>query len=272
MTTRLNRRSAMASLTGLGLAGFATAGTVRAQSTPSADSPSGSETVIVVSATGQASAPATHAVGQLILRAQNAPIPIDPAAGSVSPEADAKPVVTQNDLDTLIGILVGLGVDPTMIVSSKNDSPFANGFYGPGSGVIAFQVNGEAMKSLPTLLEALMTGATELTLLFDPPGAMYLSDTCEDLRGAAFEDAVINGREEATLMANALGVSLGNLVRVAKQMVMFGPSAYGYINSDACDDLISLGTATRSFLPAFDPELASTFDVFASFEFTFATA
>lgn len=271
MSRTLDRRHAIASLTGLGVASIASVGSIRAQSTPVANSPGGAETVIVVSATGQASAPASHVLGQLVLRAQSAPMPIDPAAGSIPPTADAMPMVTQNDLDFLIGILVGMGVNPAMIVTSKSDSRNSPGFYGPGSGVIAFQLDGEAMKMLPTLLDALVAGAKELTLVNEPPASMYLSNSCQDLRGQAFQNAVSNGRDEAGLMANALGVGLGNLVKAVKIMVMFGPSAYGYINSDSCEDLISLGTAIRSFLPAHDPALPSIFDVFANVELTFTT-
>ena len=115
-------------------------------------------------------------------------------------------------------------------------------------GVIVFQLDGDAVKTLPNLLEAATSAATEQGLLYDPPGAMYLAAGCEDLRASAFQDAVAVGKEDATLLADALGVELGGLTRAVKLGVNYGPAAYGFNQSDSCDDLVDLGRLAH--LPA----------------------
>jgi hypothetical protein len=144
--------------------------------------------------------------------------------------------------------------------------------FGPGTAVVVFQLDGEQIKTLPDAYEAATAVVTERGLSFDPPGAMLLADTCQDLRGEAFRDAVVQGTDEAMLMADALGVGLGELKLARKQSVSFGPAAYGYTSSDACEDLVKLGTAVRSFLPAWDATLPNEFMVYAMVELTFATA
>ncbi len=68
-----------------------------------------------------------------------------------------------------------------------------------------------------------------------------------------------------------MGVEISGLRQARKQSVSFGPAAYGYTASDACDDLVDLGTALRAYLPPFDPSLPNEFAVFAMVELTFAT-
>ena len=63
----------------------------------------------------------------------------------------------------------------------------------------------------------------------------------------------------------------GELGLARKQSVTFGPAAYGCTTSDACEDLIDLGTAVRSVLPAWDAMLPNVFLVYAMVELTFAS-
>ena len=269
MSPTLDRRRAIVSLAGIGAAGFATSRTAFAQSTPAAEATPADGAAIVVTVTGSASAPATHAIGQIVMRAQYSPMPPDdPTAASDV----AAPEVGAADVQAVVDALVAQGIDQAQILTNINSAGVGGGMFGPGTAVVVFQLDGEQIKTLPDAYEAATAVVTERGLSFDPPGAMLLADTCQDLRAEAFRDAVVQGTDEAMLMADALGVGLGELKLARKQSVSFGPAAYGYTSSDACEDLVNLGTAVRSFLPAWDATLPNEFTVFAMVELTFATA
>jgi uncharacterized protein YggE len=268
MSPTLDRRSAIVSLAGIGAAGFATSRSAFAQSTPAAGTTAADGAAIVVTVTGSASAPATHAIGQIIIRAQYNPTPPD------DPTADsgvAGPEVRAEDVQAVVGALIAQGIDQAQILTNINSAGIGGGMFGPGTAVVVFQLDGEQIKTLPDAYEAVTSVVTERGLAIDQPGAMLLADTCQDLRGEAFRDAVAQGMDEATLMADALGVGLGELRLARKQSVSFGPAAYGYTSSDACEDLVDLGTAVRSFLPAWDATLPNEFTVYAMVELTFAS-
>jgi len=269
MSPTLDRRRAIVSLAGIGTAGLATSRSTLAQATPTSEASSGEGAGIVVTVTGSASAPATHAIGQIVIRNQYAPMPPDDptAKGTVS-----APEVSAEDVQAVVGALIAQGIDQVQILTNINSAGVGGGMFGPGTAVVVFQLDGEQIKTLPDAFEAATSAVAERGLTFDPPGAMLLADTCQDLRGEAFRDAVAQGRDEAELMADALGVGLGELTLARKQSVSFGPAAYGYTSSDACEDLVNLGTAVRSFLPSWDATLPNEFTVFAMVELTFAIA
>lgn len=269
MSPTLDRRRAIVSLAGIGAAGFVSAHTVTAQGTPTVDQIPGQGPSVVVTATGSASAPATHAIAQIIVRAQYGPVPLEEEPGLSPPQT--APEVSADDVAAIVAALVEEGLDESMILSTSSEGGFGGGYFGPGSAVIAFQLDNEQIKTLPNLLKVATETATDLDLVFDQPGTMYLSDTCDDLRAAAFQDAVEKGTEEAMLLADAMGVTLAGLSQARKQSVSFGPAALGYTASDACDDLVDLGTAVRSYLPPYDATLPNEFVVYAMVELTFST-
>jgi uncharacterized protein YggE len=240
-----------------------------AQGTPGADSDSDQHATIVVTVTGSASAPATHAIGQIVVRGQYPPMPIDDA--NAKPDV-ATPQIAADVVQDIVDALLAQGVDRALILTSTTEVGIGGGMFGPGTAVVVFQLDGEQIKTLPTVLEAATAVVTERQLAFDPPGVMLLTDTCQDLRAAAFQDAIARGSDEATLMADALGVALGDLIQARKQSVSFGPAAYGFTASDACEDLVDLGTAVRSYLPTWDATMPNEFTVYAMVELTFLTA
>jgi len=274
MSPTLDRRHAIASLAGFGIAGIASAQALATQSTPTAD-PSLDITgsiggaVIAVSATGRASAPADRAIGQLVVRNQYGGK--DPK-GPMPADAAATPEVSSDVASMFVDALIEAGVAEASIVTIVPDETGGSSYFGPGTAVVVFQVEGEGIKTLGSLLGALTAIALEQGLMYDQPGAMLLSDACQDLRGSAYVDAVAVGQQEATLIADALGVELGELVRAAKQSISFGPASYGMSPSDACDDLVDLGSAVRTYLPPFDPSMTNEFTVYAAIELTFAIA
>ena len=101
---------------------------------------------------------------------------------------------------------------------------------------------------------------------------MYLAEGCEDLRAEAFADSVTVAMADATLIADALGVELGDVTRAAKMSVTYGPASYSWNMTDSCDSLVDLGTALRTYLPPYDVSMASEFVVYATVEYTFAAA
>lgn len=272
MSPTLDRRRALVSLAGLGAAGLASSRTAAAHTgdhTPTADQALLDGTTIVVTATGSASTPATHAIAQIIMRAQYDTAP--PVKEESTPLPPTIPQVNPEDVQVVVAALVEQGVDQSMILTSGTETGFGGGYFGQGTAVIVFQLDGEQIKTLANLLTVATETVTSLGLMFDPPGAMYLSDTCQDLRADAYQDAIATGGEEAALIADAMGVEISGLRQARKQSISFGPAAYGYTASDACADLVNLGTAVRSYLPPFDPSLPNEFAVFAMVELTFAT-
>jgi uncharacterized protein YggE len=273
MSPTLDRRRAITSLSALGLGGLATINSTHAQATPDAEEENAA--TIVVTATGRASAPATTAIGQIVFRSTAVPIPIEdgpatePAVDAPVPEYG---IVAQSDLDVVVAALVAQGVDPSAILSAASNSGTVTSYFGYGTGVVVFQLNGEEIKTLQFLLDVAAGAGSDVLLQNDPPGAMYLADECLDLRQDAFTDAVVRGREEASMIASALGVELGNLVKATKQMVSYGPAAYTATIGDSCDDLINLGSALRTYMPMFDPTLPNEFGVYATLELVFGTA
>ena len=87
MSPTLDRRRAIVSLAGVGVAGIATTRAAIAQGTPDAEPVPADEAVLVVTATGSASAPATHAIAQIVIRANYG---AEPIRGSVrDPRSEA---------------------------------------------------------------------------------------------------------------------------------------------------------------------------------------
>ena len=272
MSPTLDRRRAIASIAGLGVAGLASARVVTAQASPTVDEFATLDTLpgIVVPVTGRASAPADRAIGQLIVRSgYGMPMPVDPMTEqAVDPMAT--PQVPADVITMMVDALVEAGVDPADILTTDPSVPGGTGYFGPGTAVVVFQVTGEGIKTLGSLLEMLTTIAIEQGQMHDQPGWILLSDACQDLRGQAYANAVEVGRNEATLIAEALDVELGELLRAAKQSISFGPAAYGMVPGDSCDDLVDLGSAVRSYLPPFDATMPNEFTVYAMVELTFA--
>jgi uncharacterized protein YggE len=269
MSPTLDRRRALVSLAGIGAAGIATTRSAIAQGTPAAESVPGAHAAIIVTATGSASTPATHAIAQVVIRANYGAEPVqDPSAtpGATPPPNSAE------DVQSVVDALVAQGVDQAQILTNITTSGIGGGAFGPDSAVVVFQVNGEQIKTLPVSLGIATRAIAERGLLFDQPGAMYLADTCQDLRGEAYQDAVAQGMTEAALLADAMGVSLTGLTQAKKQSVTYGPAAFGYGQSDSCGDLVNLGVATRTYLPGYDAALPNEFTVYATVELTFATA
>jgi hypothetical protein len=271
MSPTLDRRSALLSIAGLGAAGLISTRTAIAHGTPEIEgSPAATVELpsIIVTSTGSGSAPADRAIGQVILRPPySQPMePPDPAA--VMPIAT--PVVEPGQVEAVVAALVAAGVKEENIRSNVAGTSYG-GMFGLGSAVIVFQLDGDEGVSLAEMLTLATVTATELGVAVDPPGAMYLADSCQDVRAIAFADAIEQGNQEAALIADALGVEITRLMQARKISISFGPIAYGYSGSDACDDLVDLDAAVRTYLPTFEATLPAEFTVYATMELTFLT-
>ena len=272
MSPTLDRRRAIASIAGLGVAGLASTRVATAQASPTVEEFAALDNLpgIVVPVTGRAFAPADCAIGQLIVRAQFwGPKQIDPMSEAPA-DPMATPEISMDVITMMADALVEAGVDPANILTTDPTVAGGSSFFGPGSAVVVFQVEGEGIKTIGSLLEMLTMITVEQGLMHDQPGWMLLSDACNDLRGQAYANAVEVGRQEAELIAGALGVELGELIRAAKQSVSFGPAAFGTYPGDSCENLVDLGSAVRSYLPPFDASMPNEFTVYAMVELTFA--
>lgn len=270
MSPTLDRRRAIASFAGIGIASAASMRSATAQATPTLELAPATEvdgTSIIVTVTGAASAPADYVIAQIVIRAGFSDVPLD---YSQSPEGIGSPlVVTRGDVDAVAAVLIENGVDQTQVLTSAAEAGIGGGYFGPGTGIVVFQLDGEQIKTLPLLLAAATDAVTGLGYMFDQPGAMYLARSCQDQRAEAYANAVQVGREEAQLLATALGVEIEGLKQARKLAVSFGPAAYSVSSSDSCGDLVDLGSAIRTYLPPFDVSITSEFIVYAMLELTF---
>jgi uncharacterized protein YggE len=105
----------------------------------------------------------------------------------------------------------------------------------------------------------------------DPPSAMMLAESCDDMRGEAFVNAVAAARADAELLAAATDVGLGPMIQATKLSISYG-QAYTTGQEDTCEALVDLGTALRTYLPQFDASAPNVFSVLASVQLTFAIA
>src|SRR5688500_5457889 len=127
MPPTLDRRRALVSLAGIG-AGIASARTVSAPASPTLEViPAAQGPGIIVTATGSASAPADHAIAQIILRGQYGPVPIEGDSPMAPPPL--APEVNPEDVAAVVAALVEEGVDESMILTSGADGGFG-GYFG----------------------------------------------------------------------------------------------------------------------------------------------
>ena len=268
MSPTLDRRRAIVSLAGIGTAGLATSRSTLAQATPTSEASSGEGAGIVVTVTGSASAPATHAIGQIVIRNQYAPMPPDDptAKGTVS-----APEVSAEDVQAVVDALIAQGIDQVRILTNINSAGVGGGMFGPGTAVVVFQLDGEQIKTLPDAFEA-ATSVVEERGLTRSAG--------RDAAGRYLPGPPRRGLPGCSRAGTGRGRVDGGCPRrrtrrtnpARKQSVSFGPAAYGYTSSDACEDLVNLGTAVRGSLPSWDATLPNEFTVFAMVELTFAIA
>lgn len=227
---------------------------------------------ITVSGTGSASAPAESALVVIMLGS-------DPYMYAGSGEMDqssataSAPIVTAGDIATpVVDALVAAGLSSTDIEIISN--PYAGG-YGPYGGPqtvsIRFELADPTVERIMELLDPAIEAAISARLFINMTSVVYSVEDCAPLQQEAREAAIADARENGELQAEALGVSLGDVVASRDNPYgLYGSPYYGVAHVNSCmaegtdPHLISLYGG-----PAFDPMLPAEVVVQSSVELTF---
>ena len=279
MPASLSRRRALVALGAIATGGVATftgSRTVWAAQQDQPVSPTSADTLIggpVVVATGSGSAEATadRALIQIIARSTMAYPSKGGMEGDVaSPVAEgAAPSVSEEQLQAAASVFLDAGIAQDKVLIVGGDANPASGFFGPGVGMIGVEVDSAQLADLPALIDSAKAALEAEGLRVDVPTAMYLADTCEDLRGEALRNAVAAAREDAETLAAALEVEIVGLRKATEFGYSFGPYAYTISPGDSCDALPALEDLPRTYLPVYDRTMDPVFMVFATVELTF---
>lgn len=231
---------------------------------------------ITVMGVGQASVPAETATIVLMLGSGDyysekpmTPPEEEPASSpAASAEQLASPVITA---------LVDAGVPAADIELIGN--PFT-GDYGPYGGpttlTLVFTLQDPDAERISALLLAAIDAATAGNMYVTMTGALYGVADCAPLNREARSAAIADAREQASLQADLLDVSLGDIV--ASRDDAYGAAAYsgmygGYTQYNTCTLHGALdSTSVLYSVPAFDPAIEPTVTVSAHIELTFAIA
>lgn len=281
LARRLTRRRAIVTAAGAAAAGIAlTTGAHQAGAQAAgsfASGPGGSNQAIdgiVVNGTGSASAPATSAVIQYILRYDpNQPIP----EAAASPDAGMGaggysgnyPAPDESALAPVAEALVNAGV-PEDKVEVFPGAGVGSGPFGPGTAVVAASIEESALLGdLNAIVTAGSTAATETGLSIDQVGAVFNTGACNDLNDEALAAAIANARAQAETLAKALGVTLGDLDGATMQPSY---SAYsGYMpGATGCDSIPALENAGTVYFPMYTATSNPQFSLTASVTLSFA--
>jgi uncharacterized protein YggE len=230
---------------------------------------------ITVSGSGEAEANAASAILQFIVR-QNGSIDggngkPDFAEGEAGPgtaDGGAPPAVSDEDLAPLIAAVKSNGIDDKDIdtVTVPNGS-FSSAF-GPGTGVLVVQLDKASLRHRVKIANAVTNAGTGQGLTFDQVGVAYIVDDCAALDREAISKAAQNAREQADLMAEVLGLTVGDIVGVQRQ-----PSygAYGGgSNTDACGNVPTMETATEQYFPGFNPDGEAKYEIYENLTVTYS--
>jgi uncharacterized protein YggE len=217
---------------------------------------------ITVSADGEAEAPAESAVMQFIVR-------VDPSAGGESLKSGAgfPSDVTEEQMAALVAAAQSKGIDDNsvdLLIVPQN--AFTSAF-GPGVGVLAVQIDTAELKHRVKIADAVTKAAKDNGLTFDNIGVQYIVEDCVGLDQAALADAAESAENQAARMAQAMGLTVGELIAVERQ-----PNYNGYSgpNRDVCAETPTLATALEQYFPAFDPNSDAVREIYASLLVTYA--
>jgi uncharacterized protein YggE len=244
----------------LALAGMIIAGGLSTVAAQEATPAAGTGGTIEVNGTGEAEADAVGAVLQFILRAQ-----FD-NSGEATSESDIsateQPEVTREQVNAVVKALEKAGVPKGKIGTAvAPEGPYA-GQFGYGAGVVAAELDAELLADIETIVDKTVAAGEATGVTFDPINVAYAVADCAGLEHQALADAVADAQEQAAMMAEVLGVSLGSLIKASKQAT-YGSYYAGGPTSTACDLQPTLDTALTTYLSAFDPVRAGEVEVYS---------
>lgn len=268
MLTR--RRAMMAPLAAAGSVAAAKVPAFAQAATPAAavDLTAGEGATIDVVGTGEASAEATGGILQFVLRTDGS------AGGKTDPTGTFEPsAVTEEQVAAVVEAVTQGGVPEAAIVSAIAGSAFTAGAFGPGTAVVAAQLDENMLAQVDRIIERAGEAGTAAGLLFDPVNVAYVLPDCASLEEAALADAVADGEAQARSLADALGVTLGPLVKATKQPSYGGPGYYGAGaggGGTVCQETPTLEDGLRSYFPAYDATRRGEVELYAQVGLSFA--
>jgi Protein of unknown function (DUF541) len=216
---------------------------------------------IAVFATGEASAPAIGGRLQLILRA------VDPFAvateGQVGPPGQPPPL-TEEQVRPVAAAIGAAGAGPRnvdVVVSAGFGGPF-----GPGAAQVLVDLERGTLSLIPELVAVGTEAAGESGLYVESVGAGFEAADCDALRAEARAAAAEDGRRRAEGVAEAFGVTLGELLLVAETPTYDGGTGFG------CAAPVVGVSETAVYFPAFDPAAEPEVEVYAQLNVAYAIA
>jgi uncharacterized protein YggE len=220
---------------------------------------------ITVRGDGEAEAPADSAIMQFIARVDPNQAP---NANAAFAEGATKPSdVTDEQMAALVAAAQSKGIDDESVEYFVVPNNTFTSVFGPGVGVLTVQIDTAELKHRVKINDAVTNAAEENGLIFDQVGIIYIVDDCESLNTAALANAAESAERQATLMAQAMGLTLGDLIAVEKQ-----PNFYGYSgqSGDACAEPPTMETAKEIYFPAFDREHDAVREIYETLLVTYA--
>jgi uncharacterized protein YggE len=213
---------------------------------------------ITVQGDGEAEAPADSAVMQFIVRV---------APDDQSKDGPGFPSnVTDEQMTALVAAAQSKGIDDKSVdyLVVPDDAFYST--FGAGVGVLAVQIDQAELKHRVKIADAVKKAAQDNGLAFDQIGVQYIVDDCASLDLAALADAKESAEAQAARIAQAMGVSLGDLIAVDTQ-----PSNgyYGGPTNDQCTDPPTMETALEVYFPVFNRDGEAEREIYESLLFTY---
>jgi uncharacterized protein YggE len=221
---------------------------------------------ITVRGDGEAELPADSAIMQFIVR-------VDPNlaaanANAAFTEGATKPSdVSEEQMAALVAAAQSKGIDDKSVDYFIVPNNTFTSVFGPGVGVLTVQIDKAELKHRVKINDAVTGAAEQNGLTFDQVGIIYIVDDCASLDSAALAEAAESAERQATLMAEAMGLTLGDLIAVEKQP---NYSGYGGQSGDACAEAPTMETAKEIYFPSFDREHEAVREIYESLLVTYA--
>lgn len=153
-----------------------------------------------------------------------APPPAEPGTieqGTV--EMASLPRLTADDLAPIVDALVAVQVERDAIEVFVASTGAEFGPDGGGVGRIDATIEGPNREAVEAILDAVDRATTDAGLALHNVGIEYLIAECSPLLREARGDAIANARDQAAEMADLLGVALGEMLQAYDYGAAFGP-------------------------------------------------
>lgn len=220
---------------------------------------------------GEAHAPADTATLQIAVGELNYGGPTVPQAGVVPGERERDVVAP------IVTALVDAGVPEEQIDVIVGPSVAEMGtYFGPAMALIKVVVDDPEREQLSDLVDTVTAAAADERLVVGRTNALYSIEDCSPLEREAREAAVEDAYQQAEVMTELVGVSLGDItgVRDVPSEPQAGFSPYGSVAPVSTCGSENLAAATYGALalPPFDPTMEPEVGAYAAVEVTFDMA